>query len=65
MYIQYGHIVDNTVEENSSIFSLIRMFWLLSARACRQLNFATTKFSSSLLEVTANAGRPVMMAVKW
>jgi len=26
---------DNTVEENSSIFSLIRMRWLLSARACR------------------------------
>jgi len=28
--------VDNTVEENSSIFSLIRMRWLLSARACGQ-----------------------------
>jgi len=27
--------VDNTVEENSSVFSLIRMHWLLSARASR------------------------------
>jgi len=28
--------VDNTVEQNSSVFSLIRMHWLPSARACRQ-----------------------------
>ena len=28
--------VDNTVEENSSVFSLIRMHWLPSAKACRQ-----------------------------
>jgi len=27
---------DSVVEENSSIFSLIRMHWLLSARACGQ-----------------------------
>ena len=33
---RYGDSVDNTVEENSSIFSLIRMRWLLSARACGQ-----------------------------
>jgi len=32
----YGDSVDNTVEENSSISSLIRMRWLLSARACEQ-----------------------------
>jgi len=32
----YGDSVDNTVEENSSIYSLIRMCWLLPARACRQ-----------------------------
>ena len=34
--IRYGDSVDNTVEENSSIFSLIRMRWLPSARACGQ-----------------------------
>ena len=28
--------VDNTVEENSSVFSLIQMHWLPSARACEQ-----------------------------
>jgi len=28
--------VDNTVEENSSVFSLIRMRWLPSAGACGQ-----------------------------
>jgi len=32
----YGDSADNTVEENSSIFSLIRMRWLPSARACGQ-----------------------------
>jgi len=29
-------VYDNTVEENSSVFCLIRMRWLLPARACRQ-----------------------------
>jgi len=36
---RYGDSVDNTVstvEENSSVFSLIRMRWLPSARACGQ-----------------------------
>jgi len=28
--------VDNTVEENSSVFSLIQMHWLLSTRACSE-----------------------------
>ena len=28
--------VDNTVEENSSVFSLIQMHWLPSATACGQ-----------------------------
>jgi len=32
----YGGCGDNTVEENSSIFSLICMHWLPSARACGQ-----------------------------
>ena len=27
---------DNAAEESSSVFSLIRMRWLLSARACKQ-----------------------------
>jgi len=31
-----GDSVDNTVGENSSVFSLIRMRWLPSARACWQ-----------------------------
>jgi len=34
---RYGDsTVYNTVDENCSVFSLIRMCWLLSARACRQ-----------------------------
>jgi len=32
----YGDSVDNTVEENSSVFDLIRMHWLPPARACGQ-----------------------------
>ena len=32
----YGDSVDNIVEEHSSAFSLIRMHWLPSARACGQ-----------------------------
>jgi len=32
--VAYGDNVDNTVEENSSVFSLVQMCWLLSARAC-------------------------------
>jgi len=31
-----GDSVDNSVEENSSVFSVIRMRWLPSARACGQ-----------------------------
>ena len=37
--------VDNTAKENSSVFFLIRMCWLPSARACQ--NFSPTKSSSS------------------
>jgi len=33
---RYGDSVDSTVEENSSVFSLIGMCWLPSSRACRQ-----------------------------
>jgi len=40
--VRYGDSVDNTVEENSSIFSLIRMHWLPSARASGQSNSAPT-----------------------
>jgi len=32
--VRYG--IDNTIGENSSVFSLIRMHWLPSARACGQ-----------------------------
>ena len=32
----YGDSVDNTVEENSSVFSPIQMHWLPSATACGQ-----------------------------
>jgi len=32
----YRDSVDNTVEENSSVFSIIQMCWLLSGRACGQ-----------------------------
>ena len=34
--LRYGESVDNTAEENSSIFSLIWMCWLPSAKACGQ-----------------------------
>ena len=34
--LMYGDSVDNKVEENYNVFSLIRMRWLPSARACRQ-----------------------------
>jgi len=37
---RYGDSADNTVEENSSVFSLIQMCWLPSAKAC---NFAPAK----------------------
>ena len=46
-FLQYGDSVGNTVEENSSVFSLIWMHWLPSARACGQWNFAPTKYPSS------------------
>jgi len=45
--VWYGSSVDNTVEENSSVFSLIRICWLPSTTACEQQNFAPTKSSSS------------------
>ena len=32
----YDDSVDSSVEENSSVFSLIRMRWLPSARTCGQ-----------------------------
>jgi len=34
----YRDCVDNTVDENSNIFSLIRMHWLPSARAYKTLH---------------------------
>ena len=45
--IMYGDIVDNTVDENSGVFSPIRMRSLPSARACGQKNSAPTKSSRS------------------
>ena len=45
--VWYGDSVDNTVEASFSVFSLIRMRWLPSTRACGQYNFAPTKSSSS------------------
>ena len=35
-YLWYGDSADNTVEENSSVFSLIQMCWLPSAWTCGQ-----------------------------
>jgi len=35
-YLYFVYSVDNTVEENCSICSLILMRWVLSARACGQ-----------------------------
>ena len=34
--LRYGDSAENAVEENSSVFSLIRVRWLPSARACGQ-----------------------------
>jgi len=34
--LRYRDSVDDTVEENSSVFSLIGMHWLPSARSCGQ-----------------------------
>jgi len=44
--IRCGDSVDNTVEENSSVFSLIRMHWLLSARHAGSKTAPTTSSSS-------------------
>jgi len=41
---RYGDGVGNTTEENSSVFSLIQMHYLLSARACRQQNCSNKIF---------------------
>jgi len=35
-HLRYRDSVDNTVDENSSVFFLIGMRWLPSARACGQ-----------------------------
>ena len=51
---RYEDSVDNTVEENSSIFSLIHTCWLLSAGACEQYNFLPTKSSSSACRCCSN-----------
>ena len=45
--VRHGVSVGNTVEEKSSVFYIIWMLWLPPARACWQLNFASTKSSSS------------------
>ena len=44
--VMYADSVDNTAEENSSVFFLIQIRWLPSSRACQQENFAPTKSSS-------------------
>ena len=41
LFVHYGDSVDET-DKNFSVFSLMRMRWLLSAWACGQLNFAPT-----------------------
>ena len=44
--IRCGDSADNTVEENSSVFSLIRMHWLPSARHAGSKTAPTTSSSS-------------------
>ena len=39
----YGDSVDNAVDENSSVFSLICMRWLPSARTCGQTKLCRYK----------------------
>jgi len=53
----YGDSVEETVEENSSVFSLIRMRWLPPARACRAVKLCTNKIPQFLTRGrSANAG---------
>ena len=68
--LRYGDSGDNTVE-NSSIFSLIQMCWLPSARACGQYNFAPKKIlqfltgGSRLRQVDLYKGRKTEPVVGW
>jgi len=62
--IWYRASVDNTLEENSSVFSLNRMHWLPSARACgsktlHQQNLLVLYWKCWLTQVDC------IMAVKW
>jgi len=43
--------VDNTVEENSSVFSLIRMRWLLSCKTLHQQNPPVLNWRCRLMQV--------------
>ena len=53
-----GDSVDNTVEENSSIFSVIQMHWLPSARAC-----TGSYWRCRLMQVDLNYGRKMVVVV--
>jgi len=58
-----------SVEENSGVFSLIRMRWLPPARACGQLNFEPTKcppvlnWKCRLTQVDPYNGRKTVVVV--
>jgi len=51
--LRYRDSVDDTVEENSSVFSLIGMHWLPSAQAMRAVKLCTNKILQFL---TGGAG---------
>jgi len=56
----YGDSVDNSVEENSSIFSPVRMCWLPSARACAD---AGSKTASDKMQADLYKGHRMMVVV--
>jgi len=63
---RYGDSVDNTVEENSSIFSIIRMHWLQSARhagskTSHQQNNPVLNCRCWLMQVDLNNGRKLWL----
>jgi len=65
LYPRYGDSVDNTVEENSNIFSIIQMCWVPSARACGQsVKLCTKKILQFLTGGTGKRRLTWITAVK-
>jgi len=63
IYIRYGDSVDNTIEENSSIFSLIQMRWLPSVRAGGAVKLCTNKILQFLTADASYCRLTCIMAI--